>query len=329
MKTLAPIIEHLLFTTDCVVVEGLGGFVRRLEHARYDERRRLYLPPVGVVSFNARLTADDGLLAESLMLKRGVSYQGARRLIGEWVEQIEAALEAEGRYPMEGIGTLTRRRGEPISFEPEAQACFAPWLYALPAVAIARKGGARHVARPARKFKMPHPDWRGVAAVAAIVALFVVGAVSSLDLPQRTVSTPTVATIMGGFVFGEHQAPLYQYQSSKPLIAKPSKEPAVQSTAPKAERPKSPRTATPQATPTARPYTLVLASQVTRTGAEALIARLSKAGLPDARIDEQGSMRRVVYSAYATESEAQNALRQLRRHTAEAAEAWVMHNARQ
>lgn len=325
MKTLAPIIEHLLLTTDCVVVEGLGGFVRRLEHARYDERHRLYMPPVGVVSFNARLTAEDGLLAESLMLKRGVSYQGARRMISEWVEQIEVALETEGRYVVEGIGTLTRRRGEPISFEPEAQACFAPWLYALPAVAIARKANARHAARPTKHFKVPHPHWHGVAAVAAVVVLFVVGAVSSLDLPRRTVSSPAVATIMGGFVFGEHPAPLYQYQAPKPIAAKPSDGATVQRFAPKAERPKSPQTVTTQTTPTARPYTLVLASQVTRTGAEALMVRLRKTGLPDAHIDERGSMRRVVYSTYATESEAQNALRLLRRQTPEAAEAWVMH----
>lgn len=327
MKSLATYIEQLLLRSECVVVVGLGGFVRRAEHATYDVRTATYLPPRMVVSFNASLTADDGSLVEQLMLAEGLSYQAARTMIEQWVEQIKAELKDTGRYELQGVGTLTLRRGEPVSFVPQTDACFAPALFALPQLQLTKL----HVPGAQRKVKaMPShrtwrlPSWHGVAAVAAVVALFFMAATTSIDMPRHTVSAPTVATIMGGFVFGEHEQPLYQYNSALPRMEQAVQAIDLQKVEPQTPAPEKQRERK-QTVPPRKPYTLVLASHVSRTGAQALVDRLKAAGFAHAKVDEGSSMRRVTYAAYTTKEEAQSALNELKQHTPLAEDAWVMH----
>lgn len=70
-------------------------------------------------------------------------------------------------------------------------------------------------------------------------------------------------------------------------------------------------------------YAIVLASKITKAGAEEFVANLSKDGLKDASIYERGTMRRVVYGHYPTEEKAHEALRTLRDQNEVFADAWA------
>ena len=70
-------------------------------------------------------------------------------------------------------------------------------------------------------------------------------------------------------------------------------------------------------------YTIVLASKVSRAGAEEFVSELNKAGYNSAYVFEKGSMRKVVLGNYESETEASEALKSYRKAYWWFAEAWV------
>lgn len=70
-------------------------------------------------------------------------------------------------------------------------------------------------------------------------------------------------------------------------------------------------------------YFIVLASKVTKQGAEEFIAQLDKDGFNAARLQERGSIRKVVYGNYPTEESAQKALTELKKAGTAFDEAWI------
>ena len=71
-------------------------------------------------------------------------------------------------------------------------------------------------------------------------------------------------------------------------------------------------------------YTIVLASYVTKANADSYIRQMAKEGFTEAKYVKKGKVSRIIYSGYATEQEAQNALSLMRKDSKEFAEAWVM-----
>ena len=69
-------------------------------------------------------------------------------------------------------------------------------------------------------------------------------------------------------------------------------------------------------------YCIVLASRVTQANAQIFIDKLKKKGIDSVNIYTHNKINRVVYGAYSTESDAQEALRKLRMHD-EFEQAWV------
>lgn len=70
-------------------------------------------------------------------------------------------------------------------------------------------------------------------------------------------------------------------------------------------------------------YAIVLASKITRSGADEFVANLSKEGLREAAVYERGNMRRVVYGRYPSIEKANEALRKLRDKSEVFADAWA------
>ena len=70
-------------------------------------------------------------------------------------------------------------------------------------------------------------------------------------------------------------------------------------------------------------YSIVLASRVSRKGAEHLVSSLSRAGLGEASVYKNGNMIRVLYGKYSTESEAKKALSKLQHKDSRFEGTWV------
>lgn len=99
---------------------------------------------------------------------------------------------------------------------------------------------------------------------------------------------------------------------------------------PKAEDPKAgtSKTESPIAeasTPVAEAkYSIVIASYVSKANAEEYISKMTKNGYPEGRFAKNGKVSRILYSNFATETEAKTKLNELRKEAKEFAEAWII-----
>lgn len=180
MKHITLHIERLLLHNDYVIVPGLGGFVAQTCSARYVEEEDLFLPPYRSVSFNPRLTMNDGLLVHDIALYHSIEYRDALRIVENEVSSIRQTLEDNGEYVFHGIGTLRMTSNGHYEFEPITCGVSAPDLYGLDSYYISpanveKKSSSKLQVRKHNDdtltFRLPMAAVR-YAAVAAVAAVF-------------------------------------------------------------------------------------------------------------------------------------------------------------
>ena len=138
-------INTLLFTHDCVIVPGLGGFVASQVAARHNAIQHTFIPPTRVIAFNVFLRQNDGLLANFISTEEKVSFRDAMKIIERYVERCFMELEAGRKFTVADIGQLYYDSEKNIQFTPDETALhsfdafgLAP-LRAVPAVTEAKK----------------------------------------------------------------------------------------------------------------------------------------------------------------------------------------------
>ena len=61
-------IKDLLYRYDCVVLPNLGAFIARNVSVKIDESNNIIIPPSKLISFNAKIKENDGLLANHIAI---------------------------------------------------------------------------------------------------------------------------------------------------------------------------------------------------------------------------------------------------------------------
>ncbi|MGB1480354.1 MAG: SPOR domain-containing protein [Flavobacteriales bacterium] len=100
------VLPGMFWDHDCVMLPGLGGFVCNPRSAWYDEAKRQIVPPSRDVLFNSRLTTNDGLVANELMAKHGITYREALKAVEGLVAAIQDDLEKGATVELPGLGKL-------------------------------------------------------------------------------------------------------------------------------------------------------------------------------------------------------------------------------
>ena len=119
MKNLVRHIDFLLRDNDCVILPGFGGFIAHAVPAYYVKEEHTYYPPSRSISFNAAITMNDGLLAQSYMKSYGVDYARATYMIDMAIDQLRDALDEEGEATLPRIGRLKQDIYQSLQFIPE------------------------------------------------------------------------------------------------------------------------------------------------------------------------------------------------------------------
>ena len=115
-KDVLKVLPSMFWDHDCVMLPGLGGFVCNPRSAWYDEAKRQIVPPSRDVLFNPRLTTNDGVVANELMAKHGLSYGEALKAVESLVDHILEGLDKGQTVEMPGLGKLYREDDQQLRF---------------------------------------------------------------------------------------------------------------------------------------------------------------------------------------------------------------------
>lgn len=116
----AQYIHELLFSNECVIVPGFGGFVTNYSPAKIHPVNHTFYPPSKSVLFNSKLTTDDGLLLHSISVGEGITYEEAKNSVDDFVHDCHHELNNGQSVKLEKIGTLMREQDGRYLFEQDA-----------------------------------------------------------------------------------------------------------------------------------------------------------------------------------------------------------------
>jgi len=125
-------IADLLYHHECVIVPGLGGFIKAYNPAQILHATHEFLPPSVRIAFNGGLASNDGILLNHITTTENTSYREAGYEIKKWVEACHNTLKNDGKVELEGIGSLFINASGKIEFTPSMQVNFNADSYGLP-----------------------------------------------------------------------------------------------------------------------------------------------------------------------------------------------------
>ena len=111
-------ISDLLYRYQCVSVPGFGAFLTEIVSAHVTGSASSFFPPKKVVSFNANVKNNDGLLANHVALQEKMSYDLAVIKIGEIVNEWTYLLQNRNRVVLKNIGEISVNNEMNWVFEP-------------------------------------------------------------------------------------------------------------------------------------------------------------------------------------------------------------------
>jgi cell division septation protein DedD len=126
-----PYIAQLLYRYQCVTVPGFGAFLTEIQSAQWVESANSFFPPKKLISFNANLKNNDGLLANHIAQSEKTSYEYAVSAIQYEVLTWKKALEANGMFSIKNIGDISLNADGNLVFTPADQANYLSSSFGL------------------------------------------------------------------------------------------------------------------------------------------------------------------------------------------------------
>lgn len=112
-------IAALLYRYQCVTLPGFGAFLTEVKTAQIDTDTHTFYPPKKLISFNANVKNNDGLLASHIALQENISYDEAVTLLAHTAEVWHAKLQANNTIFIKNLGTIrANSEGRPV-FTPD------------------------------------------------------------------------------------------------------------------------------------------------------------------------------------------------------------------
>lgn len=110
-------ISALLYRYQCVTVPGFGAFLTETISAAIDAESNTFYPPKKLISFNANLKNNDGLLANHIALQEKISYNQAVTTMEHVVSSWFNDLSAGERIILKNIGEFDlNKEGSPVFY---------------------------------------------------------------------------------------------------------------------------------------------------------------------------------------------------------------------
>ena len=114
-------ISQLLYRYQCVTVPGFGAFLTEIQSAQLIESSHSFFPPKKMISFNAHLKNNDGLLANHIAQAEKTSYEYAVSAIQYEVFNWKKSLQENGLFSIKNVGNFSLNADENLIFTPYDQ----------------------------------------------------------------------------------------------------------------------------------------------------------------------------------------------------------------
>lgn len=140
----------MLRENDCVILPGFGGFIAHDVPAYYVSEEGLYYPPSRSINFNADITMNDGMLAQSYMKSYQVDYARATYMVDMAIEELMDVLYEEGTVTLPRIGTITQDIHQSLQFAPIQSGIASPVHFGLNTFGIKELSQLKREEEPAK-----------------------------------------------------------------------------------------------------------------------------------------------------------------------------------
>lgn len=172
-------ISELLYTNECVILPGFGGFVANVKNAFLNPAHSTFSPPTKRIAFNAGLKTNDGLLAHYICQREGITFTEAVQKIQRYVDYCFDHLNDNKKLVFEKIGALYFDKEKNIQFEPDQSVNYLISSFGLTAIhspAIKREGAQVKPLRNSTTKNKRISAWRllELVPVAAAFALLII-----------------------------------------------------------------------------------------------------------------------------------------------------------
>ena len=114
-------ISQLLYRYQCVTVPGFGAFLTEIQSAQLIESSHSFFPPKKMISFNAHLKNNDGLLANHIAQAEKTSYEYAISAIQYEVFNWKKTLQENGLFSIKNVGNFSLNADKNLIFTPYDQ----------------------------------------------------------------------------------------------------------------------------------------------------------------------------------------------------------------
>ena len=305
-------ISDLLYRYQCVTVPGFGAFLTETVSAHVTGNTNSFFPPKKVVSFNANVKNNDGLLANHVALQEKMSYELAVIKIGDIVNEWTYLLQNRNRIVLKNIGEISVNSEMNWVFEPANTVNYLTDSFGLSSFVspeITREVLKQEVAALEEKAPIIFTperkrDYSYLKYAAAFAVMLGVGAYAYLDFQNKLVASKTLAVRKN-----VQEKVQQQIQQATFLISVPEQTVVLNMT-----------TTTEEETP----YHLVASAYRSEANAQKAIAELKVAGFENAKMlpMHASKLYPVVYASFKTLSEAQVERKNIQKtHNAEA---WLL-----
>jgi nucleoid DNA-binding protein len=190
-------VRELMFSHDCVIVPGFGGFIGNYTPAHVDKSSGTFYPPVKLISFNRNLNHNDGLLAGKISASLNINYGDARTHIEKFVSDIRKKLENGENVVFDHIGTFHNNQEGSIQFEPDRTANYHLDSYGLEPFECfplegydVRKRLVKHTDKdPVKQFPLRKILWRAAIIIPLLSVIVAVPLKTDIFKPKLEAST--------------------------------------------------------------------------------------------------------------------------------------------
>jgi len=185
-------IRDLLFSHDCVIIPGFGGFIGNYTPARIEKSSSTFYPPVKQISFNRNLNHNDGLLVGKISGSAKITYGDARDIVEEFVNSLRRKLEKGEIVTFDNIGTFSNNHEGNVQFDPDRSVNYHLDSYGLESFQFlplegydVRKRVSRHLDKePVRNPAMRKIFWRTAVIVPLLAVLVTIPLTTDIFRPK-------------------------------------------------------------------------------------------------------------------------------------------------